>query len=101
MRSLCTSGAVGRGRPGADPASWAFCWGGAAGAAAKASAGALGQAASVAGPGGGGARFRGARATGAGRKRLLRALEVVEGSGVRAGTEPFGSSRLFTRAINS
>src|SRR5260370_38873601 len=68
----------------------------------NASASARGQADSgVAEPGGGGVTWRGATGTGDGEKRLLKAFEGAERSATGAGVAFFGSSRLFTRAINS
>src|SRR6266478_2884585 len=98
MRSFWTSEAVGAGRAvgGAD--------GGASGCegvgcrGVNAAASARGQADSVAG---GGITFRGATGTGAGAKRLLKALEGPERSTAGAVVDPLGSRRLFTRAINS
>src|SRR6267142_969659 len=101
MRSFWTSEAVGAGRAvggadgGASGCEGAGCRG------VNAAASARGQADSVVGGAGGGVTFRGATGTGAGAKRLLKALEGPERSTAGAVVDPLGSRRLFTRAINS
>ena len=103
MRSFWTSEAVGAGRAvgaaegGASDCAAAGCLG------VNAAASARGQADSaiVGAAGGGDTTFRGATGTGVGAKRLLKALEGPERSTAGAVVEPFGSRRLFTRAINS
>src|SRR6266478_3744175 len=99
MRSFWTSDAVGAGRAGGV----ASCCAGPGCLGVNAAASARGQADSVlTGAGGvGGATFRGTTGTGAGAKRLLSALEGPERSTAGAVVDPFGSRRLFTRAINS
>src|SRR5258708_1771333 len=103
MRSFWTSEAVGAGRAvgGAEGSASGCAGAGCLGVNAAASA--RGQADSVVtgAAGGGGARFRGATGTGVGAKRLLRALEGPERSTAEGGGVPFGSRRLFTRAISS
>src|SRR5216683_815135 len=99
MRSFWTSEAVGAGRAvggaegGTSGCPDAGCRG------VKAAASARGQADSVVG--GGAGTYRGTTGTGAGAKRLLSALEGPERSTGGAVVDPFGSRRLFTRAINS
>src|SRR5437016_13713071 len=103
MRSFWTSEAVGADRAvggaegGTSGCPDAGCRG------VKAAASARGQADSVVSgaAGGGGATFRGTTGTGAGAKRLLSALEDPERSTAGGVAAPFGSRRLFTRAINS
>src|SRR5882672_4619381 len=101
MRSFWTSEAVGAGRAvgaadgGASSCAGAGCRG------VKASASARGQADSVVAGAAGGTTFRGAAGTGVGAKRLLRALEGPKRSTAGGVAAPFGSRRLFTRAINS
>src|SRR6266849_10312969 len=103
MRSFWTSDAVGAGRAvegaegGTSGCPDAGCRG------VKAAASARGQADSVVAgaAGGGGGTYRGTTGTGAGAKRLLSALEGPERSTGGAVVDPFGSRRLFTRAINS
>src|SRR5712691_671179 len=96
------SEAVGAGRDGAAPGAWSSWYTGAACLGMNASASARGQADSlVVAAGGGGATGRGASGAGTGAKRLLRTCGEVAGSSAGAIAAPFGSRRLFTRAINS
>src|SRR5713226_654194 len=101
MRSFWTSEAVGAGRAvgGAEGSASGCAGAGCLGVNAAASA--RGQADSVVTGAAGGAGFRGATGTGVGAKRLLRALEGPERSTAEGVGVPFGSRRLFTRAISS
>src|SRR6266850_6357623 len=104
MRSFWTSEAVGAGRAVGGAEGDASDCAGAGCLGVNAAASARGQADSVVvagAAGGGGATFRGRTGTGAGAKRLLRALEGPERSTAGGVAAPFGSRRLFTRAINS
>src|SRR6267378_243866 len=96
------SAVVGAGRTVAAIDCWGSCCGCKGCRGTNASASARGQADSgVAGAGGGGAAWRGTTGTGGGEKRLLKAFEGVERSATGAGLALLGSSKLFTRAINS
>src|ERR1700682_4275477 len=99
MRSFWTSDAVGAGRTAGAAEGGALGCAGCAGClGVNAAASARGHADSVVGgaAGGGGATLRGMTGTGAGAKRLLRALEGPERSTAGAVVDPFGSRRLFT-----
>src|ERR1700687_4439801 len=103
MRNFWTSEAVGAGRAVGAPEGGASGCAGAGCLGVNAAASARGHGDSEVGgdAGGGGATFLGTTGTGAGANRLLRALEGPDRSTGRAVADPFGSSRLFTRAINS
>src|ERR1700732_13083 len=92
----CRAGAVG----------CAFCWGaeGAAERGPKASASARGQTDSAgrcSDTYGGAAWAGGAAGTGVGANKLLSAVVAAGRSALLARAAPFGSSKLFTRPINS